>query len=429
MEIKYDLSAEICVLATMLVDKTCFIKGMQTLDSRNFFYPENQIVFSSMIEIYNVGSFPTFDSLLIYLKQNDLQKKVGNNLPELTYASSVVDFNYYIDVLKTQRFKTDFASLVKKTQQDFSTKTVDELCQLVDLVRSGGAKTDFVDFVQIDKEMLEGRGFEAWLNDRQEAYERGEKVLGHSTGFPILDEIICGLQEGHYHTIAAEPGAGKTTFALQIILNLMQNKIKSCVLSLELSKTDIYLKMISIISNVHILEIKSGRLNGIAYHNVMAASVFLKQNAQYILVSEEPVENLASLKCYMQRAHDLGCKVIMIDYLQQIHHSACNPSEAIKEVSQTVQKLLLKFKMSGLILSQFAKDTQKVGLSADRLFGSSQIKKDSTSIMLLDPDFNSNTMRLNFDKLREGGSRRMTKFTFNGCSFEEMKDFKGIQDE
>lgn len=429
MEIIFEKSVEASVLGTAFFDKECCLNALNVLKPESFYFPEHQMIFSAMKQVYHTGSIPTIESVRNYLKVNDLMKIVGNSLVELKYQGSLMDFEFNLKVILDQKFKKDFLYVVKDitTNKDFSKVSVDRIFELVDGLRSGGNSLNFATLEEVSRNLSEGKGYAAWLQKQQEDFRDGKATMGYATGFPVLDGWIGGLEPGTYHCIAAEPGGGKTSFACQVILNLIKQGIKCCIFSLEITNENLLHKLISIVTGINVKRIKKGDLNGIEFQNVTFTERELSGNPNLIL-STESIDSLNALKCYLMRAHDAGCKVVMIDYLQQIRHRGENASEGIKEVSQTIQQLLLKYKMTGIILSQFGKDSAKQGLTSDRLFGSSQLRKDATTIMLLDPDFASKTTSLKIDKDRDGGASGNTvKFRFIETYFEEFKPFTGHQ--
>ncbi len=430
VKIKYDLNAEDSVLGTMMMNQEAFATCCQQIRASFFYQIECQIIFSALMDIYKTGAYPTYASLKSYLDSRDLTNKIGNKIFDIRSSASIIDFPFYLNIIKSQNFKSTYASIVKKIQSDdYNEQSVDTLCQLVDSARSETNNMQFYTFSESLELFEEGQGFDVWLKNRGQDFLSGKKISGLSTGFPQLDHIIGGLKAGTYNCIAGEPGSGKTGFAAQILSHLVLHGVKCAVLTLEMSLKDIDLRLISINSGVPVSEIESGAVvkNNIKYYDVIHAKKILSQGDNLILCDEH-INNLNMLQVMLQKAEDMGCKVVMIDYLQLVTNKSFSTTESIMEISTTIRKMLKKTKMAGLILSQLTKPQGTVGVTSDRLYGSSQIRKDAHTILLLEVDENDNR-RLKVDKNREGRSNITLVYQFSGQAFKELTFSGGLKNE
>ena len=66
-----------------------------------------------------------------------------------------------------------------------------------------------------------------------------DKPLGVLTGFPRIDECLLGLRPGQMIVIGARPGVGKTSFALNLMVNAAFEGAAVAMFSLEMSKVEI----------------------------------------------------------------------------------------------------------------------------------------------------------------------------------------------
>ena len=82
------------------------------------------------------------------------------------------------------------------------------------------------------------------------AHSEGKKIIGHSTGYYELDKLTDGIQDHHLWTVAAYTSAGKTTFALNIVRSLVIEGIPVVFYSLEMSRAELYAKLISMQSRL-----------------------------------------------------------------------------------------------------------------------------------------------------------------------------------
>ncbi|MFR6587106.1 MAG: DnaB-like helicase C-terminal domain-containing protein [Ruminococcus sp.] len=96
---------------------------------------------------------------------------------------------------------------------------------------------------------------------RQNGGPDREKYLGAKTGFKYLDTTISGLNKSELILIAARPGMGKTSFALNIATNVARRSDKEvAVFSLEMSKEELASRMLSTESLVDSQKLRNGML-------------------------------------------------------------------------------------------------------------------------------------------------------------------------
>lgn len=90
--------------------------------------------------------------------------------------------------------------------------------------------------------------FEIKKAEYQQKKERGDKLIGTSTGYNKIDEIIDGIRPAHFWVIGGYTNYGKTTFALNIVANLIKQNKRVVFYSLEMEDTDIFAKLLGILS-------------------------------------------------------------------------------------------------------------------------------------------------------------------------------------
>ena len=78
----------------------------------------------------------------------------------------------------------------------------------------------------------------------------GTGVSGIATGFPSYDKITAGQHGSLFTIIAARPGLGKTSLALQIAYNVAKQGFAVPFFSLEMSKDELLYRLLSQVSNV-----------------------------------------------------------------------------------------------------------------------------------------------------------------------------------
>ena len=92
--------------------------------------------------------------------------------------------------------------------------------------------------------------------------ERGDKILGVSTGFKDVDNLFHGLRGGDLVILAARPGVGKTSFALNIAVNAAMRGTSVAFFSLEMSASQLVQRILCAEARVDLQKIRSGEDKG-----------------------------------------------------------------------------------------------------------------------------------------------------------------------
>ena len=210
-------------------------------------------------------------------------------------------------------------------------------------------------------------------------------LLGIDTGYQKLNNVTDGLQPG-FHIIAARPGMGKTSFAIDLSLNaaIRENK-KVAIFTLEMSKEQIYTKMIiqeSMIEGSRVYKATMTDSEWKKFHD--SANVI---NNQDIFISDNITElsQIVSQCRRLKRQH--GIDLVIIDYLQLISCSiGSNENEVLGNISKAFVSLWKELNIPIVALAQLSRGPE---MRTDRrprladLRGSGQIEQDALTVMML----------------------------------------------
>ena len=140
-----------------------------------------------------------------------------------------------------------------------------------------------------------------------------EKYLGAKTGFKYLDTTISGLNKSELILIAARPGMGKTSFALNIATNVARRSDKEvAVFSLEMSKEELASRMLSTESLVDSQKLRNGMLTSEDWVRLASGAGVLSGLQMYI--DDTASITVQQIKAKLRRLKNLG--LVVIDYLQ-----------------------------------------------------------------------------------------------------------------
>lgn len=219
------------VLSCIIQDNS-LLENIKHYNKELFYNTEHQEIFKAIKELNNSNINIDQYTLSDYILKNKLIDKIRPSYVCGLSISIVSNFNTYVATLKDYYIKRKFKNMIQNI--DFS-KDGEEINNNI-LKQLNEISKEYQEESQKDfKEYL----FE-YINNMYET-----EVKGLETGLIKLDEYIGGFNKGELITIAARSGIGKTTLAIQIILNMINKGYKLSLFSLEIPKSGIIDKFIS----------------------------------------------------------------------------------------------------------------------------------------------------------------------------------------
>ncbi len=351
------LEAEQAVLGCLLIDKECTPSIFGEIDKDDFYSESNSIIFNTMKSLYLKNNPIDYVTLSDAILTNNLVDKTGG----LEYISSLTtvlpsaaNYKNYVNIVKT---KSVLRKLIKAGQTIVNTGF--ESQDLTDAIATA-EKSVFDLSKEQDISSLTEIGIT--LNDVIAKFDKvfrdPESLKGLKTGFTKLDEITNGLQKSDLILLAARPGVGKTSFAMNVVANVALSGGKVAVFSLEMPKIQIAQRTLCSIANVSMKKAVQGKLNKDEWDAIIQAKKKLAETKIYIDDSSlnTPVEILS--KCRrLQR--ESGLDLIMIDYLQLMtsgnKSKDVNRQQEVSEISRSLKILARELNVPVILLSQLSR--------------------------------------------------------------------------
>ncbi|MUV14947.1 replicative DNA helicase [Noviluteimonas gilva] len=263
----------------------------------------------------------------------------------------------------------DSAELLAKAEQD------------VFAIAEAGARGR-TDFTPVNKALSEA------FDVLQKRYESGGSITGLPTGYTEFDEMTAGLQPTDLLILAARPAMGKTTLALNMAeYAAMKTKKAVAVFSMEMSASQLALRLISSTGRVNATRLRTGQLEDEDWSRVTSAIRLLREAK--IFIDDTPALSPDILRAKarrLKREHDLG--LIVIDYLQlmAVPGNSENRATEISEISRSLKGLAKELNVPVIALSQLNRSletrTDKRPVMAD-LRESGAIEQDADVIVFI----------------------------------------------
>ena len=221
-----------------------------------------------------------------------------------------------------------------------------------------------------------------------ELNQSGEEFPGYSTGLRDLDRRINGLNKSDLIILAARPGMGKTTIALNILSAVAKKTQKTVAFfSLEMSREQLATRLLANESFVENQKLITGRLNDDDWEKISLAGAALSQTD--IRVDDNPSITVAEMNALCRRLDNLG--LVVVDYLQLMTSSGYgrqsdNRVQLIGDISRSLKIMAKELNVPVLCLSQLSRAAEsrpdKRPLLSD-LRESGAIEQDADQVLLL----------------------------------------------
>ena len=307
---KVEEAAEKAVLGAALVNENTIPGIVTRLRPDDFYYPVHQNIFALISEKFTTGEAVEPVTLAA-----ELRERTGHDDPAVFFrlmdsVLTTVNVDYHIGLVLEASTRRKLGSLGTRVAQLADSAAETDL--IVQEITDGLANATTVDESET---VAVGDVVDAVMTE-VEARQQGTSKQGLMTGFTELDELTNGLKGGQMVIVAARPGLGKSTLAVDFMRHAsIKNNIPTLIFSLEMGKDELVERIISAESSVYTQNLKRGSMSpddwaaaGEAAQRLDKAPLFIADSPELTMV------DIAARARLMQAQH--GIKMIVVDYLQ-----------------------------------------------------------------------------------------------------------------
>lgn len=392
-----NLDAEQALLGCMLIDNEILADVLERIDKNDFYQESHQYILAAMKMVYADRKPVDIVTLCDRLDSDGNLEKAGG----LSYVSelaqitpSAANYKYYLDIVTRDsvnrgliRAARDVIEFAKSS--DDSVKSVQYAEERVYSV-SRTYDTSSV------KDIREGSGINAVLDKFEKLAKDKDAYRGLSTGFTRLDRLTNGLQRSDLIVIAARPGMGKTSLAMNIIEHAALSDDAVCaVFSLEMPEVQLIQRLLCGAANVSMASALSGKLTTNDWKKIFKASDKLRNSRINIDDSSRvtPAEILS--KCRRIKSKNNGrLDLVMIDYIQLMEsgkksNGEQNRTQEVAAITRELKIMAKELNVPVIALSQLRRIQSGEPQLSD-LRESGAIEQDADIVMFINrPDVNA----------------------------------------
>ena len=388
-QMPHSVEAEQAVLGSMLIDARCVPEVIDQLRSDDFYVRQTREIYDTIYSMFNYSLTIDPVTVLEHMKQNgvyDENTSRGYLLQLMDTTPTAANVVEYIGILKDKTLLRrvaeaagDLTALIQQgteTGQDI----LEAAEQRIYAIRQGRAARGLI---PISNVLID-------VYDRLTELAASESAIpGLSTGLTDLDRAISGLNKSDLILLAARPGMGKTSMALNILLEAGKKSGKNVAFfSLEMSREQLALRLISSECFVDNKKLVTGKLTEEDWEKVAVAADSL--NRSRIFIDDDSSVSVADISAKCRRMDNLG--LVIIDYLQLMQsaggrtYSGENRQQVVSDISRALKIMAKELDVPVLCLSQLSRANEsrsdKRPMLSD-LRESGAIEQDADIVMFL----------------------------------------------
>ena len=364
-QMPHSTEAEQAVLGSMFIDESCIPEVVTALKPEDFYLRQNREIYQTIYRMVELSASIDLVTVLDQMRQSgtfkeNITDRYVMQLMEITPTAANV--KEYVSIVKDKALLRRVAEAagevtgMVQTGEGTGAQVLEAAEQKIYSIRQGRAT----------------RGLEHISMAIQNVYDRlgelaasGSEIPGLSTGLSDLDRRMTGLNPSDLVILAARPGMGKTSLALNMALHAGKASGKAVVIfSLEMSKEQLAMRLISGECFVDNKKLLTGQgLDMEDWKRIGAAANALARTN--ILLDDNPSLTVADMNAACRRVENLG--LVVVDYLQLMssaggkQYAGENRQQAVSDISRAMKVMAKELHVPVLCLSQLSRSNEKEG--------------------------------------------------------------------
>ncbi len=405
-QMPHSAEAEQAVLGSMLIDSRCVPEVVGILKPEDFYSKANADIFQTIYSMFNYSMVIDPVTVLEQMRVNGVYNKDSSSdyvLELMNITPTAANAKEYSEIVRGKALLRSIA----EAGDEISNMALEGAGEAMDILEAAEKK------VYALRKGSSSGGLEPISKVLVTVYDnlaaaaaQGSSIPGLSTGLIDLDNFIMGLNRSDLLLIASRPGMGKTSMALNIALHVAQSSKKTVgVFSLEMSREQLCLRLLSGLSHVNSKKLQTGRLSNNDWEMLTKAAAIL--GSVDLRIDDNPSVTVADINAQCRRVQNLG--LVVIDYLQLMQSAGGsgsgsytneNRTQVVSDMSRMLKIMARELDVPVICLSQLSRAnesrTNKRPMLSD-LRESGAIEQDADIVMGLyrDDYYNKETDRPN----------------------------------
>ncbi len=360
----HSLEAEQSVLGALMLEETAWDRAAEVVTEADFYRRDHRLIFRAIAQLADEAK--PRDALTV--------SETLNRMGELEEAGGMA---YLGEIVKSTASAANvgaYAEIVR--ERSVLRQLIRASYEISDAAYQpkGATSDDILDEAErkifaIAEQQTKGDGPQALRPLLAKAVDRIEQLFssnnpltGLSSGFTDLDEKTAGLQKGDLVIVAARPSMGKTTFAMNLVENVLLGGAPVLVFSMEMPADSLVMRMLSSLGRIDQTRVRTGKLEEEDWPRLTSTMSML--NEQKLFIDDTPALSPTEVRARARRvARENGgaLGLIMVDYLQLMRVPGLenNRVNEISEISRSLKGLAKEMGCPVIALSQLNRSLEQ----------------------------------------------------------------------
>lgn len=384
-----DLDAETSVLGSMMLSKDAIADVVEHLRGEDFYKPAHETIYDVILDLYASGEPADAVTVSNALSKSGDLARIGGAAYLHTLIQSVptsANAIFYAEIVRElallRRLVTAGTRIVQMGY-DAQGDTDDLINRAQSEVYQVTERRTTEDYVRLSEAL------QPTIEEIERSGSHDGDTAGVPTGFYEFDELTNGLHPGQMIVIAARPGVGKSTLALDFARSAaLHHEQTTVIFSLEMGRIELTTRLLSAESSIPLQKLRQGKLDDERDWTTLANTMG-KINDAPLFIDDSPNMALTEIRAKCRRLkqqHDL--KMVVIDYLQLMTSGKRVESrqQEVSEFSRSLKLLAKELEVPVIALSQLNRSSEqrndKRPMVSD-LRESGSIEQDADMVLLI----------------------------------------------
>ncbi|MEC3914272.1 replicative DNA helicase [Nocardia sp. CDC160] len=352
----HDMAAEQSVLGGMLLSKDAIADVVEVIRPGDFYRPAHAAVYDAILDLYGRGEPADPVTVAATLDRRGELKRIGGAPYLVTLTQTVptaANAGYYAEIVAEKAILRRLVEAgTRIVQYGYAGADGQDVAEVVDRaqaelydVTERRSSEDFAPLTDI---------LQPTMDELDSIASRGGISLGVPTGFTELDEITNGLHPGQMIIVAARPGVGKSTLGMDFMRSCsIKHGLASVIFSLEMSRTEIVMRLLSAEAKIKLGDMRSGRMSDDDWTKLARRMSEISEAP--LFVDDSPNLTMMEIRAKARRLkqrHDL--RLVVVDYLQLMTSGKKVESrqQEVSEFSRSLKLLAKELEVPVIAISQ-----------------------------------------------------------------------------
>lgn len=387
-----NLEAEISIIGSLLIDGGSILRVVQDLRPEHFYGEHNREIYAACCELFGESTGIDQETVRNRLNSKGILEDVGGDaylsaaVAHTPHAVHIADYGKIVRAAFMLRLIGDVGLGIHEIGTDLANiKDVDAaLKQAEELIFQVGREHDSADFVPIKDARSIAEFFDPPAPD---SIDGSNQPI--ATGFQSLDQVLGGFHRSDMIVLAARPGFGKSTLALNVGLNAAKNGMTVGIFSLEMGIDQVAHRMAAAHAHINIQNIRNDHLTPPERDRLSDAYGYLSDMRIY--VDDAALQTASGLSAKARRLKlQTGLDFLIVDYMQLISGSSsgreANRVQEVSEISRHLKAIARDLNIPVLAVSQLNRAVEQRSSHEPKLADlreSGSIEQDADVVMFI----------------------------------------------